>query len=352
MHQARLIEKIERICRKAETKNDGKPFQILIHSDRHDLHFSYPNHSEGDIFHVASIGKLFTTVFLLRLVEEGKCKLEDKLTDYLDPALLTGLFLSEVDQIRIIDCLKHRSGAADFFEGKNKQGLKFVDEVTRNPDHIWTQMDLLEYTKKNTKPVGINGAKFNYSDTGFLLVSMIIEKVSGFPLHLAFAKNLFEPLFLHDTQSMIYRYPDNEAKVPMDIWFNNSMIKNYKSLSCDQADGGIVSTPSDIVKFQKELYAGKLISKEHLDLMQTWQGKFRNGIYYGTGMMQVRFEEFFFLMRHYPRLIGHIGVLSTHAFYDPGNDIHYVINLGSNDHMTKSFVLLSNIVGTIKSELK
>lgn len=352
MDNASLILKIKGLCRKAEMKNEGKPFQVFIHSDRHDLHFSYPDNCENNIFHIASIGKLFTTVYLLRLVEEGKCKLEDKLTDYLDPSLLTGLFMSNPDQIRIIDCLTHRSGAADFFEGKNKQGLKFVDEVTKNPGHVWTQSNLLEYTKANMKPVGKNGAKFNYSDTGFLLVCMIIEKITELPLHRSFEENLFKPLGLHNTQSMIYRYPQNEAKIPMDIWFNNSMIRNYKSLSCDQADGGIVSTPSDIVEFQKALYSGSVISKEHLDSMQKWQGKFRAGIHYGMGMMQIRFEEFFFLMRDFPRLIGHIGVLSTHAFYDPNNDIHYVLNLGSNKHMTKSFVLLSNIVGIIKKELK
>jgi D-alanyl-D-alanine carboxypeptidase len=181
---------------------------------------------------------------------------------------------------------------------------------------------------------------------------MIIEKITELPLNQSFERNLFNPLNLYDTQSMIYRYPKYAAKVPLDIWFNNMEIKNFKSLSCDQADGGIVSTPHDIVIFQKALYAGSLISPEHLGMMQHWQGKFRSGIHYGMGMMQIRFEEFFFMMRDFPRLIGHIGVTSTHAFYDPEHDIHYVLNLGSNTHMTKSFVLLSNIVGTVKSELK
>jgi len=351
MDLMKLTEKLEKLCRKAESKNEGKPFQFLIHSDRFNLHYAYPPKAENDVFHVASIGKLFTTVFLLRLVESGACKLEDNITDYLDSSQLSGLFLSKPEEIRIIDCLTHRTGAADFFEGKNKQGMKFVDEVIRNPNHEWTQAGLLAYTRENMKPVGKNGEKFNYCDTGFLLISMIIEKLTGLPLSRSFEKNLFIPFNLYDTQSMIYTYQKEDAKVPLDIWFNGSEIKNYRSLSCDQADGGIVSTPHDIVSFQKALYAGRLISHEHLEMMQKWQGKFRSGIHYGMGMMQIRFEEFFFLMRNFPRLIGHIGITSTHAFYDPENDIHYVLNLGSNTHMTKSFVLLSNIVGTVKSEL-
>jgi D-alanyl-D-alanine carboxypeptidase len=352
MEPKQLTDKLEKLCRKAEAKNEGKPFQFLIHSDRHNLHFAYPDQSEKSVFHIASIGKLFTTVLLLQLVEEGKCNLEDKLIDYLDPNLLSGLFLSGNDQIRIVDCLTHRSGAADFFEGKNKKGLKFVDEVIRNPSHEWTQTNLLEYVRQNMKPVGKNGAKFNYCDTGFLLVCMVIEKITQLPLHRAFEEKLFMPLRLTDTQSMIYRYPKNQAKIPLDIWFNAMEIKKFKSLSCDQADGGIVSTPLDIVSYQQALYSNRLINHEHVEMMQKWQGKFRSGIHYGMGMMQLRFEEFFFMMRNFPRLVGHIGILSTHAFYDLDQDIHYVLNLGSNTHMTQSFVLLSNIVGTVKGELK
>ncbi len=352
MDQTKLLRKIERLCRKAEKKNEGKPFQVLIYSDRHNLHFSYPANSEKQIFHTASIGKLFMTVYILRLVEAGKCKLEDKLVDYLDPNLLTGLFASDPKEIRIVDCLTHRSGCADFFDGKNKKGLKFVDEVIKNPNHEWNQTNLLEYVRLNMKPIGKNTSKFKYVDTGFLLVSMIIEKITQLPLHKSFEENLFKPLNLNDTQSMIYRYPQNESKAPMDIWFNKMEIKKFKSLSCDQADGGIVSTSLDIVSFQRALYAGQLISQEHLGMMQNWQGKFIGGIHYGMGMMQVRFEEFFFFMQNFPRLVGHIGVLSTQAFYDPDNDIHYILNFGSNTHMTRSFMLLSNIVGAMKAELK
>jgi D-alanyl-D-alanine carboxypeptidase len=219
------------------------------------------------------------------------------------------------------------------------------------PDTLWNQAMILEFTKKNLKPVGKRGEKFAYSDTGFLLICMVIEKIEQKPIHLVFEDELFKPLGLKDSQSMIYQYPKDSAKVPLDIWLGKHEVKNLKILSIDQADGGIVSTPNDLVHFNKALYSGQLINHEHLELMQKWQGKFRAGIHYGTGMMQVRFEEFFFMMRNFPRLTGHIGVLSTHCFYDQINDIHYILNFGSTEHMTSSFVFLSNVVGLIKSEL-
>jgi D-alanyl-D-alanine carboxypeptidase len=220
------------------------------------------------------------------------------------------------------------------------------------PDTLWTQERLLEYTKAHLTPLSKRGDQFAYGDTGFLLVSMIMEKIEQQPLRVQLEDSLLIPLGMKDTQSMIYLYPKEQAKIPQDIWLDEHEVKSLKILSVDQADGGLVSTPFDLVLFQKALHEGKLINQKHLELMQTWQGKFRAGLHYGTGMMQVHFNEFFFLMRDFPKLVGHIGILSTHCFYDQDNDIHYILNFGSTQAMTRSFVFLSNVVSLIKSTLK
>jgi D-alanyl-D-alanine carboxypeptidase len=352
MNIEKIKTKLSSLSQKAEAKNHKKPFQVLIHSDRHELHFSYPLGCENQIFHVASIGKLFTTVLTLKLVESGKLSLNDKLVKWLDPALLEGLFESDLHEIDVLDCLSHRSGAEDFFEGKPKTGSPLTQIVFEKPNTLWTPEMLLAFTRENLKPVGKRGEKFAYSDTGFLLICMVLEKIEKKPIRLIFEEELFKPLGLNNTQSMIYLYPQDEAKVPLAIWLGKHEVKDLNILSIDQADGGIVSSPEDLVSFNKALYSGKLISKEHLDLMRKMQGKFRAGLHYGTGMMEVHFEEFFFLMKGFPRLTGHIGVLSTHCFYDQINDIHYILNFGSTENMSGSFVYLSNAVGLIKQELK
>lgn len=351
MNRKALLTKLENLAHKAMDKNHHKPFQVLIHSDKHDLHFEYPPNSQHQIFHIASIGKLLTTVLVLQAIEAGKLSLNTTLTDHLDLSLLEGLFESDPHEITILDCLSHRSGAADFFEGKAK-GKPFMDMIMDSPDTLWTQDMLLDYTKTQLKPVGKRGEQFAYGDTAFLLVSMVMEKIEQKPLRYQLEESILGPLGMTDSQSMIYLYPKDQAKVPLDIWLGHHEVKNFKILSVDQADGGLVSTPFDLVIFQKALHSGKLISPQHLELMQTWQGKFRAGLHYGTGMMQVHFNEFFFLMRDFPKLVGHIGVLSTHCFYDQDNDIHYILNFGSTESMTRSFVFLSNTVGLIKSDLK
>ncbi len=351
MNQDKLLIKLEKLAKKTQDKNKGQPFQVLVHSKKHNLHFSFPSHQSNPIFHIASIGKLLTTVLILQAVESDKLTLQDKLSDYLDANILDGLFKSNPNEITILDCLSHRSGVADFFEGKDKLGKSFLDLIMEKPDTYWTQMMMLDYVRNNMKPIGNRGDKFAYGDTGFLLVSMVLEKIEGKPLNQLLDEHIFKPLEMMNTQSMIYKYPPEFKKKPQEIWLDKHEVSSFMILSVDQADGGIVSTPEDLVLFQQALHEGRLIKKEHYDLMQKWQGKFRAGIYYGTGMMQLHFNEFFFLMRGFPKLVGHIGVLSTHCFYDQENDIHYIINCGSTKNMTTSFVFLSNMVGLIKTSL-
>jgi len=69
-------------------------------------------------------------------------------------------------------------------------------------------------------------------------------------------------------------------------------------------------------------------------------------------MMQVRFEEFFFLFKNLPRLQGHIGVTGVHAWYDPATKATIVMNVENTKDMARRFQLLIKILKVIYSELK
>jgi D-alanyl-D-alanine carboxypeptidase len=235
-----------------------------------------------------------------------------------------------------------------YFEGKDRKGVPFVKQVITEPDRYWSQEDLLSYTRINQKPVGSVGERFHYGDTGYLLVTMAIESMTKMPFRVWLKRDLFDPLGLMNTQSMIYDWPDPERMGLDSVMFDGVNLANARSLSCDRADGGIVSTPSDLINFHQALHQGKLISNEHLTLMKTEQGKFRAGIRYGLGMMTLHFNEFFFLMRNFPNCTGHIGITATHLFYDPDHDLIIVLNFGSNTAMSESFVFLSQLMGLVK----
>jgi len=343
-----MNQEIQKLLKKTESNQKHYPFQVYVYSDSKKINIEYPQGSKDKLFHVASIGKLISTTYILKLMEEGLLSLDDPITKYIDVSLLKGLFISDPNEITIKDCLTHRSGAKDYFEGKDKQGNKFTDLVIKYPSQSWDRESILKFCRENLKPVGKKGEKFSYGDTAFMLVLMCVEKVKQREFHVLLDEEVFKPLSMMNTQSMIYQYPIEKRFYPEHIFFGKVDIKNFKSLNCDQADGGIVSTPNDLFLFQKALYSEEIISADSIERMKQWQGVFRPGIHYGMGMMEIRFEEFFFLMRNFPRLIGHIGILSTHSFYDQKNDIHYILNFGTSDKMTQSFVFLSNLVGLFK----
>jgi D-alanyl-D-alanine carboxypeptidase len=60
--------------------------------------------------------------------------------------------------------------------------------------------------------------------------------------------------------------------------------------------------------------------------------------------MQIRFEEFFFMLKHLPRLQGHLGVTGVHAWYDPKTKAMFVLNVGNTKDMASSFRLLIKIL--------
>ncbi len=63
--------------------------------------------------------------------------------------------------------------------------------------------------------------------------------------------------------------------------------------------------------------------------------------------MQFRFGEFFFLLASYPKMVGHMGVLATHMFYDPKSDLYIISSLGSDKAMEKSVRLLIEALGSL-----
>jgi D-alanyl-D-alanine carboxypeptidase len=148
---------------------------------------------------------------------------------------------------------------------------------------------------------------------------------------------------------MFYSEPINTPKKDLEkIWFNNLEVSGYESLSCDWSGGGIVSTTEDLLKFNRALREGRLIQPGTLAAMDICTHKFQTGIYYGLGMMEIRFKEFFFLLGKLPKIKGHIGILSTHLFYDSSRDTHIIMNFGSSTRMVESFKGLIEIENTLQ----
>lgn len=310
----------------------------------------YPDGTDSLPFHGASIGKLFTTTLIHQLAMEGSLSLSTPLNELVPEEILKGLFVyGGVDhrqKVTVDHLLTHTSGMADNFGDKGKKPPQFMDLVLSEPDRLWDSDSILNYCRENLNAIDAPGVRYHYSDPGFVLLGKIIEVVTGKKFHQNLQERIFYPLGM--TESYLLFSPQRSSHGPINkIELHGSEVSGYNSLSCDQAGGGVVSTPKDLDVFIRALFQGKLVDRGSLQSMMGFPNKFRNGIYYGRGTMELRMEGLFFLLRGYPRLRGHIGILSTHLWYDELNDVSYVLNFGSDQHMRLSFQALIRLVNAI-----
>lgn len=347
--------KLDKYFDKIQRKSINYPTQILLWSDKNKIDYKYPDKNYDQPFHIASIGKMMTAAIIGILSDKGVLDVNDKISLYLSDNIIKDLFVyKDVDyksQITIRQLLNHTSGVADYFESKTNAGSSFVDRIMKTPDVIWSPRELIDFTRNNQNAKSEPG-KFLYSDTGYVLLGFIIESVTKKPFHEVLVDYIFNPLHMNDSYLLFGGKPINQKREIAPIWFNGKEVSRLNMLSCDWAGGGIISTLSDLLLFQKALWGGSLVSEKYLSEMTRINNKFRSGMYYGSGMMELRFEGFFFLLKGLPRPLGHSGILGTLMFYDKENDLHTIINLGSNKRVVDSVKVIIFIEQIISRGLR
>lgn len=304
-------------------------------------------------FHTASIGKLFTAVLTYQAVERGLFRLEDPIANYLPADMLKNLFVvNDKDyssEVTVLQLLSHTSGAVDYFGDPVKAGSSMADLLKQDPNKLWTPDELIAFTQERQQAVGRPGEKFHYTDTGYMLLGKLLEATEKQSFNTLLRERLFKPLGMAHTTLLFDENNHMQYTGPMtDVWLNGDNYGQKNGLSVDWAGGGVLTTTSDIIVFSKALHGKKLISKASYDLLFKDEHVFQTGIYYGAGGMTLHFEEFFFLLSGLPKMKGHIGVLSTHIFYDETSDTHIALNFGSTSKMEDSFKTLIDIIMTLR----
>ncbi len=234
-------------------------------------------------------------------------------------------------------------------------GKPFVSVVVSEPDRMWEPLELLEFSRAFQRPVGPG---FTYSDTGYILLGLMLEHVTGRQFHELLHEKIFGPVGMTRSWMPWRSAPSTGGWAIAPFTLGKVEASHFRSVSCDWAGGGIASTLGDLTLFSRALFGagmvdgtfvgGQLLSGESLARLAAVRNRFRAGIRYGTGMMQLRFEEFFFLLRGMPRPVGHIGILGTHLFYDAVHDAHIVMNFGGTTEMVPSFRTLIQIEQELK----
>lgn len=209
--------------------------------------------SDRSVFEIGSISKQFVAAAALQLVEEGKLGLDDGIHEYLP--YLPGEWLG----ITMRQLLNHTSGIPDYEEIRSYDVYRFrltPEEVIRIAQ---------------SRPVDFApGEGWYYSNTGYFLASMIVERIEGKPIGQVLKERIFDPLGMTST-----RFADPEAIIPdraAGYWVNKIgelINRNPTETSSTLAAGGLLSNAYDLAKWDAALYGDELLSGESKRMMWT-----------------------------------------------------------------------------------
>jgi len=236
-------------------------------------------------FATASAGKVFVAVGILQLIEKGKLNLNDIIGDILD------FDLKSIDKnITIKQLLTHTSGIPDYFDESIMD--EYADLWQDYPNYkIRKSTDLLPLFIN--KPMMYNaGDKFQYNNSGYVVLGIIIEKITGVLFDDYVKKNIFLPCEMLNTG--YYELDRLPAKCANSYIYDRNRNEYYTNIySVDvkgTGAGGAFTTVIDIEKFWDNLLCGKLISDDLLNEMLSLQINDNNNLY-GYGIWLEKTKE-------------------------------------------------------------
>ncbi len=353
--EEKVREGIQSHLEKLVDENDSLSSVLLtIYSDKTGSHLQFATGTKSmssdqpvqknSQYHTASVGKTMNATVYGMLVDEGRISFDDKIGDWLDDDILEGLFVSNgtdySHQVTIRHLLKHTSGIGCYFEDPVKNGKTMVELITDNPDLLFTPEELIAFTREHQNPVGKPQQQFHYSDTGYILLGLILEAIEGKPYSDILEERIFEPLDMKDSYLMFYH--DEPADI-LGLYLNGIDFSGRNALSIDWSSGSIVTTMDDLLTFMMALVNGDLVSDEVYQQMTDFSESFDKGIYYGMGMMYFNFGELSLLLRSMTNVYGGMGSTGTYMFYDKEKDTYFIANFGSTDFTEKSIQELIKI---------
>ncbi|NII26468.1 serine hydrolase [Pseudoflavitalea sp. X16] len=264
-------------------------------------------------FRLGSLTKQFTAMLIMQLVEQGKLKLEGKITDY-----LTDYPKAAGDKITIHHLLTHTSGIPNY---TNLPAFKTFNRNRYKPADFLKQFsDLpLEFEP---------GSAFAYSNSGYFLLGAIIEKVTGKTYEKVLQENIFTPLQMNNTgYDMFFKILPKRA-TGYDRWNLEYENAPYLDMSIPYAAGSLYSTVEDLALWDQALYSDKLLSASSKAIMLT---PYKSDYAYGWGVYKTQIAQ----LKDSVEAMGHQGGIN--GFNTS------LIRIPKNKHLV---VLLNNTGGT------
>lgn len=276
-----------------------------------------------------SVGKTYCAAIILKLIEQQKINLDEFAKNYLQKFSWYKR-VPNADSLTIRQLLNHTTGLKRYEFNPN-----FLKDLTASPDKVWKGEDLLSYVFDD-KPSFSPGKDWDYSDTNYILLAMIIEAVTGESYYKLIQDWLLTPNGLVQTK------PSDSRTLPglvqgyagdkNDFGGKNEVIgsdgKFIINPQFEWSGGGIYQTTTDLARWMHLLHTGKILSAQSMYLMmQAVPSKLGRNTQYGLGV----------IIRKLPdglELVGHSGFFPgyvTETYYIPSKKITIALQTNTSD---------------------
>lgn len=290
-------------------------------------------------FFIASATKLYVTAILAQLHAEGRLQWGSPIAAYLPDLDLTGLSAhrgrDHGAEVTVEQVMAHTAGLPDYFEGKRPGGETTFARALRS-DFGWDVDDVLTWSRE----IGpATPGKGRYSDTGYQLLGAVIESLDARPFAESVDKRICLPLGLERTYVFslgdIDRY---DTVAPLRV--GDSTVTIPQAMASVQADGGIVSTLADGMRFLDAFFDGTLVDPTTLQWMCSDWHRIFFPLEYGNGIMRFHMPSVLTGFRRVPPFIGHSGASGVVMFRTPDLGITVVGTVNQAKHRSMPYQLM------------
>lgn len=287
-------------------------------------------------FFLASATKLYVTAILCRLRARGLVDWDVPFQRFVPGLDTRGLHRlrgrDRTAEITVRHLLSHTSGLPDYFEGRRDDGPTTFARVRRS-DQAWTVADVVDWSRSHQKPAFVpgQGGRALYSDTNYQLLGAVIEHSLGLSFAEAVQHEIARPLGLDRTWCFTTATLDRYDEVSP-LRLDGVALRIPLAMASVGADGGMVSTVDDSIRFLRAFSGAELFPSPLLDEIQAGWRRIFFPLEYGTGMMRFALPWFLSPFRRFPPLVGHSGASGAFMFWCPETR---VLLAGTVDDLTR-----------------
>ena len=304
-------------------------------------------------FYTASITKMLTATAVGMLKDQKKLNFEDKIVQYLPKSLIEKLHVLDgkdySKDITIAHLLQHTSGLPDYFTDKTEDGSpNIINQLLMDTDKSWSPDEMIQFSKEKMTPHFVPGDGYQYTDTEYVLLALLVETVSGLSLDEFFKQLIFQPLGMEGSYINLKSSPLKNELTMAKFYVGDVELSSFKSLSADWGGGGLVSTSGNLITFLEAYNTNKLVKKNTRHVMQQWVDE-TVGMEYGYGIRKVSFQTLYGNDTNL-EVIGHTGSTASFLWYCPQLDTYIAGTLNQLEASKSTLKLVYNILKLIENE--